>query len=43
VSVLAPHLAAIGELDKLVTDLEDAAKTLDGQTKQLEAAFSELL
>ena len=43
VSALAPHFATIDELDKVVAELEEAARTLDAQTRQLEAAFTELL
>ncbi len=42
-AALAPALAQLGELEGVVTGLEDAARTLDAQTKQLEAAFVELL
>lgn len=43
VAELAPHFATVDELDKVVAELEEAARTLDAQTRQLEQAFTELL
>jgi len=40
---LKPHLETIDALDAVVTGLEEAAKTLDAQTKQLEAAIGDVL
>jgi len=40
---LKPHLETIDALDLVVTGLEEAAKTLDAQTKQLEAAIGDVL
>ena len=40
---LAPHLAVVDELERCVGGLEEAARALDEQTVELEAAFGELL
>lgn len=40
---LRPHLAALDALDGVVAEVEDAARALDAQTRQLEAAFATLL
>jgi hypothetical protein len=40
---LAPHLAALDELEGAVAELGLAARELDAQTAQLEALFTELL
>lgn len=42
-AALRPALDAIRELDGVVAKLEESAKTLDGQTKQLEVAIAEML
>ena len=40
---LAPHLAVVDELERCGGGLEEAARALDEQTVELEAAFGELL
>lgn len=40
---LRPHLEHIDSLSAVVGQLEESARTLDGQTKQLEAAIADIL
>jgi len=42
-AALRPALDALGELEGVVAKLEESAKTLDGQTRQLEGAIAEML
>ena len=42
-TALAPHLAALEQIEGAVAELGEAARELDAQTQQLEALFSELL
>jgi small-conductance mechanosensitive channel len=43
VAALRPHLDHIDALTAVVGQLEESARTLDGQTKQLEAAIADIL
>ena len=42
-AALRPHLETLDALDGVVTSREEAARTLDLQTKQLEAAIGDVL
>jgi hypothetical protein len=42
-AALRPHLEHIDSLSAVVGQLEESARTLDGQTKQLEAAIADIL
>ena len=40
---LAPHLAVLDDLERVVAELEEGAAALDGQTKALEGAYGVIL